>query len=284
MLATLSFAWFFSSFYERRTQTVNIGHFKVNFEEGGADGQQSQVISVQAAFPRTFEQAKQAYLDGEDNIYSFEVENAGSLKAMFRLSGKVIADSNAAEDGSAGVWPLSGQVRYAVRCGQDPSAFAADLSDFALPQSGGASVKGNLFTTAQNAGNVSVQDYFNSLLLTEVSGQTDDSLKRYRSKEEYALNQAMMSGGAFTGGSKLYFQLMVWLDEDATVESTGVTAGGEVKTLQFAMVMHAVQYDGGAYFTHSEINAVETAALYNNTQSVISYGVTDRYGFERTAA
>lgn len=260
MLATLSFAWFFSSFTDERAQSIHIAKFEVKLDDSGEvaeDVKQTQTISVAAAFPRTFAQAKQAFTDGERNVYAFETENVGSLDAMVRLSAKIVSDSNAGADGTNGVFPLSGQIRYAVRLNRDASAFQADLSDFVVPTDEAGAVKGNLFTTAQDAANVSFQDYFNSLLLYETTGSAADADKRYRAKPEYVLRKATETDGVFSGGGKLYFQLMVWLDEDATVESTDVQIGGAPKKLEFQIVMHAMQSEGGAYFTHADVTAEE---------------------------
>lgn len=261
MLATLTFAWFFSSFVDDRTQSINIAKFEVKFDDSGDivdDVKQTQTIAVTAAYPRTFAQAKQAFLDGEQNVYAFEAENVGALDAMIRLSAKIVFDSNADADGTNGLYPLSGQIRFAVRTARSLDAFAADLSDFSLPlDESGNAVKGNLFTTVQSASNVSLRDYFNTLLLNETTGETVNENKRYRTKDEYLLQAAVESDGVFSGGGRIFFQLMVWLDEDAGIESTGVEIGGLPKTFQFAVVMHALQADGSAAYTHSEISADE---------------------------
>lgn len=229
MLAAMSFAWFLSSRTVPAPQSLHMGAFEVTLSDSTGETSAARTLALDAAYPMTQAAAEEAYLAGEKNVYAFEIRNTGSVPAQVRLSAQVVSDSGQGAGGS--VLPLSGQMRYAVKFWRNsetkPTTFA-----------------GGYLLFGSDNGNKSFKQYFNELFLTQTGG-----VWLSNSDATLAPKTAELT-------DTLRFELLIWLDENATVETTGAWTGegaSALPKLVFDVRMHAIQSGGGAAWQADDI-------------------------------
>lgn len=243
LLAVMTFAWFLYADTVDRTQTLYIGKIDIDVIDGEQLAPAGNMIDVEAAYPMTRAQAIAAYGRGELKSYVFAVANIGDLSAQYRLSVQIVSDSNYGSQ-AGGVLPLAEQIAVVAReyvlDGQQ-----AEFGEECL-----------LFAEATPPENPrkSVKQFFNELLLESADGGLIAKSDRILAPQ-----------------AEKYFELLVWLKHDATLESTGAPTqtDGQGNTVYpsvtFAVRAHALQYGGGAVFDADECGAVDAERVPSGT-------------------
>lgn len=239
LLLTMSFAWIVSSVEQKTPQTMQVGNFKVDIAEHGFNHIESPVlIALDAAYPQTQASAVEENALGKRPVYTFAVTNTGDIAAQIRLSVQVRSDSGYAA-AAVGALPLSSQIRYLIKV---YSQGTPEPTEWLGGGSGNADdvTQGGLLFGAQN-GNLSFKQFMNSTLLQKNSDN----------------NYTGTGKGLLDVNSTVVFKMLVWLDENATLISTGANttgkAGAHHPKLAFSVMLDALQSGGGAAFLQGEV-------------------------------
>lgn len=245
----MSFAWFFSARDSVVKQEMHVGSFAIDFKENTEiieSIEQKIIINIDAAYPTTF--AKAAVDKTTKNIYSFYIQNTGTVAAQIRLHAQVISDTGYQTPPveNSKLRPLAEQLRYAVKIYDDATA------EPSWQENGGL-----LFNPADGTANSPVKQFFNSKLLEKKDPLKDDF---FIGNKLGTLNPVQS-----TLNKKVHVKLLVWLDSKSTVESTGaiVDGIGVQPSLKFTINLTALQVGGEAAFLADDIKDMDSEKIPN---------------------
>lgn len=220
LAVTATFAWFFLVRDTPAKQTVKLGSFRVAVHDTVGEFSQTEAVDLPLTIPMRYGDA----LTASGHVYTFEVYNGGTVSAMYRFARSIKNDTILNGKG------IGEFVRCAVRSARSYEGLASEA------YYGGLSEEA-LWLDPVTEGKRSLIDYLDSVMLEDAKDESGAAVGK-RGSAAYALD---------AGGAR-YFQLLVWLDENTTVEDVGAdydyTVAGSEPRLTFDLTVYAMQYYG----------------------------------------
>lgn len=219
LLAASAYAWIVWRTDFDANQNVYLHAFNVNLTESAYGQSGAVTINSSEYYPETRESAVAAYGNGERQSYTFAVTNTGRVVAQIRLQLRVVEDDNYGKTTPAGIEPLAHQFSFTYRIFTDDNNrgdFAATDDNYRLfdrSVTSEVTENGSTVTTVAPAGEfTSFKAATNSqFLVSSGADYTANALGTLTAATENA------------AGESVYIELLPFLSQSATVESTGVS-------------------------------------------------------------